>query len=40
MSVMLGQQTENHSEDDECNCALFLAGEEKHPESFAQAHVW
>ena len=38
VATMFRRQTEHDHEDDERDRALFLAGQDKHPESFAQAH--
>ena len=37
-AIMLGAEPEREREHDEGNRALFLAGEDKHPESGAPTH--
>jgi hypothetical protein len=36
---MLGRETKDHGEHDERNRALFLSGQNEHPEPVAQAHL-
>jgi len=38
-AVVLRDQSQDYSQDDEGDCPLFLTGKDKHLESRAQAHV-